>query len=161
MGDDLDAVVDLLDYPMYVVTARDESERAGCLVGFASQVSINPRRFLVGLSNKNHTYRVARGANRLAVHVLDRDDRELAELFGGQTGDDVDKFAQCDWQEGPDGVPLLTAAPAWFSGRILSNDPLGDHVGFLIEPDVAHVADGDLSLLTFALVKDLEPGHDA
>lgn len=160
-ADALDAVVDLLDYPMFVVTTRYDDERAGCLVGFASQVSINPRRFLVGLSNKNHTFRVAERAERLVVHVLDRDDRELAELFGAQTSDEVDKFGKCEWTDGPDGVPVLTAAPAWFSGRILRRDALGDHVGYLIEPDVAHLRDGDLSLLTFAQVSDLDPGHDA
>lgn len=161
MTDVLDAVVDLLDYPMFIVTTRAGDERSGCLVGFASQISIHPRRFLVGLSNKNHTYRVAQDAGRLVVHVLDREDRELAELFGASTGDEVDKFQRCDWYDGPDGVPVLRKAPAWFSGMILRRDPLGDHTGYLIEPDIAHVSDGDLSLLTLKQVRDLEPGHEA
>ena len=54
-------LVSMLDYPMYVVTTRAGDQRAGCLVGFTSQVSIGPPRFLVGLSDKNHTYRVATG----------------------------------------------------------------------------------------------------
>jgi flavin reductase (DIM6/NTAB) family NADH-FMN oxidoreductase RutF len=159
--DDLDAVFDLLDYPMFIVTTRAGDDRSGCLVGFASQVSINPRRFLVGLSNKNHTFRVAERADRLVVHVLNRADRSLAELFGTETGDNVDKFAHCEWTDGPDGVPVLSAAPAWFSGPIRSRDPLGDHVGYLIEPDTGHIADGDPSLLTFSQVCDLEAGHEA
>ncbi len=52
-------LVSMLDYPMYVVTTACGDQRAGCLVGFTSQVSIGPPRFLVGLSEKNHTYRVA------------------------------------------------------------------------------------------------------
>jgi flavin reductase (DIM6/NTAB) family NADH-FMN oxidoreductase RutF len=55
-------LVSMLDYPMYVVTTRAGDESAGCLVGFTSQVSIGPPRFLVGLSNKNRTYRIARDA---------------------------------------------------------------------------------------------------
>jgi len=160
-SDELDAVFDLLDYPMFVVTTRHGEQRSGCLVGFASQVSIKPRRFLVGLSDKNHTFRVAQHAERLVVHVLDADDRQLAELFGGTTEDEVDKFAHCEWNDGPDGVPVLSAAPAWFSGKILRRDPLGDHVGYLIEPDTAHRDDGEPSLLTLADVADLEPGHEA
>ena len=36
-----------LDYPMFIATARSErGERAGCLVGFATQCSIDPSRFL-------------------------------------------------------------------------------------------------------------------
>jgi flavin reductase (DIM6/NTAB) family NADH-FMN oxidoreductase RutF len=159
--DGWDRVVDLLDYPMFVVTTRAGDERSGCLVGFSTQASINPPRYLVGLSNKNHTYRVAEHADRLAVHVLDRDDRALAELFGSLTGDEVDKFARCRWHEGHGGVPILDDAPAWFVARIVDRHPLGDHVAFLVEPETAHVRDGDVSLLTFAQVADLDPGHDA
>ena len=50
-------LVALLNYPMFVVTTGVGGTAAGCLVGFASQVSIHPPRFLVGLSTKNHTFR--------------------------------------------------------------------------------------------------------
>ena len=89
--DAFEQLVSLLDYPMYVVTTRTGEESAGCLVGFTSQVSIRPRRFLVGLSKRNHTYRVARRSEHLAVHLLPRRHRELARLFGSETGDHVDK----------------------------------------------------------------------
>lgn len=55
-------IAGLLDYPMFVVTTRVGEVRAGCMVGFTSQVSIHPARFLVGLSKRNHTYRIARDA---------------------------------------------------------------------------------------------------
>jgi flavin reductase (DIM6/NTAB) family NADH-FMN oxidoreductase RutF len=160
-GAAFEKLVGHLDYPMFVVTTASGEQRAGCLVGFATQASIHPRRFLAGLSDKNHTYRVASEAQRLAVHVLGKDDGELARLFGGQTGDEVDKFAQCEWRPGPDDVPILTGAPAWFSGRILERLRLGDHVAFLIEPDSGECGDNVGALVTFADVRDLEPGHPA
>jgi flavin reductase (DIM6/NTAB) family NADH-FMN oxidoreductase RutF len=152
--------VRLLDYPMFVVTAAGGAERSGCLVGFAGQVSIDPGRFLVCLSDKNHTYRVACSAGRLAVHLLGRDQLPLARLFGEQTGDEVDKFAQCSWQPGPDGVPVLDDVVAWFSGTILQRVPFGDHVGFLLSPD-AGACRGSGALLTLSDVDELDPGHDA
>jgi flavin reductase (DIM6/NTAB) family NADH-FMN oxidoreductase RutF len=161
VGDGWDGVVGLLDYPMFVVTTRAGDERSGCLVGFATQASIDPPRFLVGLSDKNHTYRVAEEADRLVVHVLDRSDRAIAELFGSTTGDEIDKFSRCRWHDGPGGLPVLDDAPAWFVGRVVGRHPLGDHVAFLLEPEEAQVREGDLTLLTFADVKDLDPGHDA
>ena len=123
-----------LDYPMFVVTTRAGTERSGCLVGFACQASIHPPRFLVGLSKLNHTYRVARRANHLAVHLLTERHRELAGLFGAETGDRIDKFAHCGWEDGPAGVPILTDAAGWFAGRVLDRLDLGDHVGHLVEP---------------------------
>src|SRR3954466_64447 len=95
-----------LDYPMFIVTTAAGGERAGCLVGFAGQASIDPSRFLVFLSEKNRTCRVAREATHLAVHFVPADRDDLAELFGGETGDEVDKFARTDWHEGAAGMPL-------------------------------------------------------
>ena len=118
---DADEFVAGFDYPMFVVTAVDPGTgaRAGCLVGFATQTSIEPFRFLVCLSRRNRTYRVARAATVLAMHVLGEEQRELAALFGERTGDEVDKFARCSWRPGPEGVPLLTAArrPVFVAGR--------------------------------------------
>jgi flavin reductase (DIM6/NTAB) family NADH-FMN oxidoreductase RutF len=155
-----EAIADRLDYPMFVVTTYDGSTRAGCLVGFATQCSIDPRRFLVCVSDKNHTHRVVARAGTVVVHVLPEERHDLAALFGGETGDEVDKFARCDWTPGPDGVPVLDAAAGWFAGRILDRLVLGDHTGLVVEP-FAGSAGGDADLLRFAHVRDLDPGHDA
>ncbi|MEU0007848.1 flavin reductase family protein [Streptomyces sp. NPDC006314] len=130
----MDGFFDRLDPDMCVVTAVADGERAGCLVGFASQCSIHPPRFTVWLSKANHTYRVARAAQHLAVHLLTRDQQGLARLFGGETGDEVDKFARLDWWEGPGGAAVLTDAAGWFVGTILHRTDGGDHVGFVLDP---------------------------
>jgi flavin reductase (DIM6/NTAB) family NADH-FMN oxidoreductase RutF len=149
-----------LDYPMFVVTTGHDGERAGCLVGFTTQTSIDPPRMLVCLSTANHTFAVARDAGLLAVHVLDPDEKELAELFGGETGDEVDKFARCHWSEGPDGVPLLDDCPRRLLGRVLERHEYGDHVGFLLEPlRVDGVAPSPS--IGYVEVEDVEAGHPA
>lgn len=154
-------LVSLLDYPMFVVTTRTGDESAGCLVGFASQVSIGPPRFLVGLSKRNHTYRSAKGAGHLAVHLIERQHCELARLFGGETGDETDKFARCAWHFGPHGLPILDDAAGWFAGVVLSRYDMGDHVGFLLEPVDGSAPDEFGQLVTFSDVFDLDPGHEA
>ena len=161
MTEAFDKLVSLLDYPMFLVTARSERESAGCLVGFASQVSIHPHRFLVGLSKRNRTFRVAEGADHLAVHLLERRHCELARLFGSETGDRTDKFARCAWHSGPHNLPILDDAAGWFAGAVLSRYDLGDHVGFLLEPLTGSAPDEFGQLVTFSDVRDLEPGHEA
>jgi flavin reductase (DIM6/NTAB) family NADH-FMN oxidoreductase RutF len=156
-----EAVADLLDYPMVVVTtAADDGSRAGCLVGFTSQVSISPARFLVGISDKNHTFRVAVRASHLVVHVLAKEHRELARLFGEHTGDETDKFAGCSWRPGPGGVPILDNVAGWFSGRILERIPIGDHVGFLLEPGEGELRASGRAVITLNDVRDFHPGHE-
>ena len=159
--DAFEALAAGFDYPMFVATTVHAGEPAGCLVGFATQVSIDPARFLVAISDKNHTYRVAKRADRLAVHVLARTQRQLATLFGAQTADEVDKFDRCRWHPGPDGVPVLDDALGWFSGPILERVRLGDHVGHVLAPDAGAPPANDAALLTFRDVRDLDPGHTA
>lgn len=159
--DPFEALVSLLDYPMFVVTTRAGDDRAGCLVGFGSQTSINPSRFLIGLSKKNQTFRIAQDATHLAVHVFSREHLDVARLFGSETGDETDKFARTAWHDGPAGVPVLDAAGAWFVGEIRDRFDVGDHVAHVLEP-VAGQAPGDFTdWVTFADVRDLNPGHEA
>jgi flavin reductase (DIM6/NTAB) family NADH-FMN oxidoreductase RutF len=151
-----------LDYPMYVVTTAAGGERSGCLVGFGTQTSIHPPRFLACISKKNHTYGVALRADVLAVHFLSDtpEERELAELFGSETGDVTDKFTQVRWHAGPEGVPLIDGIPNHIAGRIVERFDLGDHDGFLLEP--VEVEKGEqLHELGFQEARDIPPGHEA
>ena len=156
-----DSLASLLDYPMFIVTTAVDRRPAGCLVGFASQTSIHPARFLVGLSRQNHTFAVAQNADHLAVHVLPREQLPIAELFGGTTGDRTDKFAECAWHDGPAGMPILDAAAAWFVGRIVGRFDLGDHAGHLLEPVTGHAPEALGEVITFSDVRDVTPGHEA
>ena len=148
-----------LDYPVLIVTAATESERAGCLVGFASQCSIEPLRYVVFLSKNNHTYRVAEGAEVLGVHAVPSGRIDLAQLFGGESGDERDKLAEIPWRAGPTGVPLLEPCPKWFAGKIVERVDAGDHVGFFLSP-----ISGDSSQesdLGFQATRSISPGHEA
>jgi flavin reductase (DIM6/NTAB) family NADH-FMN oxidoreductase RutF len=159
--DAFDSLMTGSDTAMVVVTASDGAERAGCLVGFHSQCSIEPPRYAIWLSKANRTYRVARTADHLAVHFLDQADLALAELFGGETGDEVDKFARVGWEPGPDGVPLLTDCPSRaLVRRVALLDAGGDHVCIEAEPVEAWARPGFVPL-RFSAVQHLDPGHDA
>ncbi|MFI2230426.1 flavin reductase family protein [Nocardia testacea] len=160
-SDAFDDLVAAADAPVYIVTLAAGGERSGCLVGFASQIGIEPARFLVCLSETNHTYRVAAGAEFVAVHLVGAHDAELAALFGAQTGDEIDKFERCRWRSGPHGVPILLDAAAWFCGRILARHDFGDHTGLVLEPEAGGVPAPAPAVLRFHDVAGLRPGHPA
>ena len=87
--DTFNALVGELDYPMFIVTAAAGGEPSGCLVGFATQASIGPGRFLVCLSDKNHTFGVAARATHLGVHFVPADREDLADLVRDVVVDQV------------------------------------------------------------------------
>jgi flavin reductase (DIM6/NTAB) family NADH-FMN oxidoreductase RutF len=152
-----------LDYPMVIVTTAvttaEGTERAGCLVGFMSQCSIKPPLLMVWMSKRNRTTRAAEGASSLLVHFPSNDERALTMLFGSETGDEVDKFARCRWEPGPEGLPLLADCTRWVAGHIVERLDAGDHVGHLL--DLFEAAAGAWSgQIGFQSVKDLDPGHE-
>jgi flavin reductase (DIM6/NTAB) family NADH-FMN oxidoreductase RutF len=160
-NDAFERIVTSLEYPMFVVTTvSSDGQRSGCLVGFTTQASINPPRFLIGLSQTNHTFRVAKDASHLAVHVVARDHREIVELFGTETGDEIDKFERCEWTSGPHGLPILSDSAAWFVGAIEERFALCDHVGLLLAPESGEAPENLPKLIEAEDVKGLDPGHD-
>jgi flavin reductase (DIM6/NTAB) family NADH-FMN oxidoreductase RutF len=162
MGDEsFDQLVGLLDNTMFVVTTEADGEPSGCLVGFATQASIHPPRFLAGISRSNHTCRVAARSDYLAVHVVQRRHIDLARLFGRETGDQVNKFDLCSWHTGAEGMPILDDAVAWFVGKTLERIDLGDHIGYLLEPVTGAVPELVGDLVSSIDVADLTPGHEA
>jgi riboflavin biosynthesis pyrimidine reductase/flavin reductase (DIM6/NTAB) family NADH-FMN oxidoreductase RutF len=154
------AVMADLDHPMIIVTAAVDGERSGCLVGFSSQASIEPGRYGVWLSKKNHTHAIAMAAETLVVHFPSEADRPLAELFGTTTGDEIDKFERCSWHEGPDGAPVLDDVVRWFAGRVVDRVDTGDHTLLVLVPTDGGVGpwEGQLGIQA---VMDLDAGHPA
>lgn len=149
-----------LDPALVIVTTALDGERAGCVVGFHSQSSMDPPRYCVWLSKANHTARVVRHATHLAVQPVPESDFALAERFGTLTGDVTDKFAGLSFRDGPGGVPLLEACPAGIvlrKGIVL--DDGGDHL--CVTGDVVDAwYDGALTPLRQARAGGLDPGHD-
>jgi flavin reductase (DIM6/NTAB) family NADH-FMN oxidoreductase RutF len=161
---DFERVVAALDPAMVIVTAVAGDRRAGCLVGFHTQVSIEPPRMLVCISQKNRTHEVAEESSVLAVHLAPDERRDLAALFGGETGDELDKFERCEWTEGPDGVPLLDGCPVRFAGRVLHRRAFGDHTGFLLAPleeGVGEEGREGEEPLRLEQAEEIDPGHEA
>jgi flavin reductase (DIM6/NTAB) family NADH-FMN oxidoreductase RutF len=159
--DPFERIVSALDVPCFVVTVA-AGEQSGCLVGFTTQCSIDPPRFLVCVSRANHTFPLVERAGVVAVHALHAGDEAAARLFGEETGDEVDKLARCSWSPGPDGVPVVDGLD-WFLGRVLDRFDLGDHVGVLLAPVPAMGRAERVAAATLgtAALRDLDAGHAA
>lgn len=156
----LGPVVTSVDAPLVVVTTVAESERSGCVVGFHTQSGINPSRYCLWLSKANHTFQVALRSRWLGIHFLTEDQRDLAVHFGGQSGEDADKFSGLDLEEGPDGLPLLTACPdRLVVERLALVDDGGDHV--CVSTEVREVHGGEFRPFRMHQAMGIDPGRES
>jgi len=162
MGDDpFGALMASTDPPLIVVTTVAEDERAGCLVGFHAQSSIDPQHYCIWLSKANHTYRVGLRATHFGVHFLTTADLAIAKRFGTLTGEDTDKFAGVDLDLDPHGVPLLAACPNRMSlERIALLDDGSDHVCLTTRVRSAETG-GRFEPLRVSSAAHLQPGHES
>jgi flavin reductase (DIM6/NTAB) family NADH-FMN oxidoreductase RutF len=151
----------MIDGPAFVVTTQVDGYPSGCLVSFATRTSVRPPSFMIGMPAGSHTVEFAGQSEYLAVHLLPAHQHALAELFGRQTPDQVDKFARCSWRGGPAGMPILDEAVGWMVGRTVSRSEVGDHVAYLLQPVAVWVPESAEELLYLSdLDDDLDPGHD-
>jgi flavin reductase (DIM6/NTAB) family NADH-FMN oxidoreductase RutF len=155
----LDPYFERIDFPYHVVTVRTpDGDMSGCLAGFVTQCSINPPNFLVCVAKVNHTFEVADRSTAMGLHLLGKDQLELARIFGEETGDLVDKFAQCDWRLGATGAPLLVESAVALEGPILGHFSAGDHEAYLLRAERA-VEGAHPGLLMYRDAPHLRPGH--
>jgi flavin reductase (DIM6/NTAB) family NADH-FMN oxidoreductase RutF len=152
-------IVESLDYPLFVVSAAADHDVAACLIGFATQCSIEPARFQICLSKSNRTYEVAKHAETVVVHRIRRDQEALAEHFGGTSAkDDPDKLADWPWTPGPGGAPIIDDCD-WFAGRVLDRFDTGDHVAFVLAPYGGRCREGEQ--LGYQEASDIDAGQPA
>lgn len=160
-GQVFDDLMAMLDGPVFVVTTQADGQPSGCLISFASQTSVRPPSFMVVIPRSSGTSEAARQSEHLAVHVLAQHQVALAELFDNETDDQADKFGRCSWRVGPNGMPILDEAIAWFVGRTAHWIDIADHVAYIVEPVAGWVPESYEDVLYLSDLDDLEPGQEA
>lgn len=107
-----------------VVTAIADGRVFGITANSFSSVSLEPPlvSWSVGLGSQSHDGFLAAG--RYMVHVLSQGQMDLARHFAKSS---ADKFADREWEAGPDGCPLLPGAIAVFSCVPHTFVRAGDH----------------------------------
>ncbi len=150
-----------VDYALHVVTSSSAAgEPSGCVVGFVTQCSIVPPRFLVCISKVNHTYFIVERSDAIALHLIGREQLDVASLFAEETGDAVDKFSRCLWHTGVTGSPVLSECAAWLECMIVDRWGVGDHQALLVRP-VAGGSGEFEDVLTVQSSPRLQAGHPA
>jgi len=86
-------------YGVEVLTTRVDGRDYGCIINTAGQVaSADPKKITISCIKKNHTCDMVMKAGRFNISILTEDaPYSLFQRFGFQSGRDVDKFADLDY----------------------------------------------------------------
>jgi 3-hydroxy-9,10-secoandrosta-1,3,5(10)-triene-9,17-dione monooxygenase reductase component len=106
-----------------VVTAEHEDGPAGMTLNSFTSVSLNPLLVLVALGHSSRTLHAVRGAERFAVSVLERGQRDAAIAFATRGAPFAASYARHD----PDGFLVVRGAVAALKCELADVVRAGDH----------------------------------
>jgi len=129
------SLVQLLDPPLWLVTAGHAGQTGGLIATNVTTASIVPDlpRFVVGLARQHRTWSLVDASGTLALHLFSTERIDWVARFGLATGRDTDKFAGLTWSPGLTGSPIVEGAIGWLEGRVEARFETGDRTLFLVE----------------------------
>lgn len=131
-----------IGYGLYLVSANENGKDNACIVNTVMQVTQNPIRLLVSVSNQNLTHDMIKNTGKLTVSVLtEKTPFSVYSHFGYQSGKKVDKFEDFeDVTRCANGCYRLNRnSSAYFCGTVSESFALDTHTMFLVE-----VTDADI-----------------
>jgi flavin reductase (DIM6/NTAB) family NADH-FMN oxidoreductase RutF len=125
-----------------VVITAPGAPPAGFTATSFTSVSLDPPLVSFCLAHTASAWPAVAAADLVAVHVLTREQEEVARTFATRG---IDRFAAYGaWEPGPGGVPLLTGVLARMVCRVTQRVTAGDHTIVLASPEIGSLHD-DLS----------------
>lgn len=131
-----------IGYGLYLVAANENGKDNACIVNTVMQVTQNPIRLLVSVSNQNLTHDMIKNTGKMTVSVLtEKTPFSVYSHFGYQSGKKVDKFEDFeDVTRCANGCYRLSRnSSAYFCGTVSESFVLDTHTMFLVE-----VTDADI-----------------
>jgi flavin reductase (DIM6/NTAB) family NADH-FMN oxidoreductase RutF len=107
-----------------ITTSDPECGRCGVTATSFGSLSLDPPLVQWSLRNAAQSLPVFLRSGRFAVNILASDQEHVSRAFATPS---ADRFAGLPFEEGLDGLPLLTGAAAWIECALETTLPGGDH----------------------------------
>lgn len=118
---------------MYIVTSSSGSRYGAATVTWLSQASFKPPLVMAAIRPDSHVFKCLVESRAAAVHVLDRDQQEMAFRFFTPTRVLGDTINGEPFTAGVTSAPILKNAPAYFECLVRRTIVLGDHAIVIFE----------------------------
>ncbi|MBE6586127.1 MAG: flavodoxin [Ruminococcaceae bacterium] len=140
-----------IGYGLYVVTSNDGKKDNGLIVNTVSQVTDTPNRIAVTINKANYSHHVIKQTGKMNVNCLTVDAPfKVFEVFGFQSGRNVDKFADCEPLRSDNGLVFLPRhINAFMSLKVEQYVDLDTHGMFICSVTEARVI-SDRETMTYA-----------
>lgn len=124
----------MLSNGMYVMTSRSGERCGAATVTWVSQASFAPPLIMSAVRRESNVFRCLKESGLAAIHVLGREQQEMARRFFAPTAADATGINGEPVEPGVTSVPILKHAPAYVECRVRRIvEDLGDHALVILE----------------------------
>lgn len=148
-----------LSYGVYIVSSKYNMQESGCVINTMTQVTASPAQVSVTLNKENYTTHIIQESELFNVSVLlDNVDMDTIRHFGFQSGRDVKKFQNVEYEEDIHEIKYITkGVAATFACKVKKMVDVGSHIMFIGEVVDAKVL-SDEPVLTYAAYHEKKNG---
>lgn len=113
----------MITYGVYVLGVEHEGSIEMATITWLTQSSFSPPQIAMGIKKAGRPFALLAKSRRFAVSILGTGQRDMASAFFKPTTVQAQSVNGFAFAKGP----VLTDAPAWISGEVVSIDESGDH----------------------------------
>ena len=149
-----------LSYGLFVLTARDGDKDNGCITNTAMQITDTPLRIAIAVNKKNFTHDMIVKTGEFNLSILSESAPfSIFQRFGFQSGKDVDKFADVDYDvRTANGIRYLpNNTNSVISGKVAESYDCGTHTMFIADITQASMLSGEPSVIYQYYFDNIKP----
>jgi len=151
---DLNALFNI-GYGLYVITSNDGKKDNGLIVNTVTQVTNTPNRIAVTINKENYSHHVIKQTGKMNINCLTVNAPfNVFEVFGFQSGRNVDKFAEYETLRSDNGLVFLPRyINSFMSLKVEQYIDLDTHGMFICSVTEARVINSD-ETMTYTYYQD-------
>jgi flavin reductase (DIM6/NTAB) family NADH-FMN oxidoreductase RutF len=127
-ANEIRAALDLIPYPVTVVSVGRGGVENALTVAWLTQASFDPPMVLFVVDKGHYSEEILRSTKNFVVNVLGADQAKLAGHFARQSMSGESKLDRVPTREADSGASIITDAVAWLDCEVASIHPAGDHL---------------------------------
>ncbi len=128
-----DRVIDRIMKGVAIITTKTDERVNGMAAAWFTRVSEQPILVMVSVWEENYSHNLIKKSGVFAINIMGEGQAETARHFGRQSGRDVDKFKNVDYEVKKTGSPILKDSVGFLDCRVVSSLEAGDHTIFVGE----------------------------
>ena len=153
------SIFELVDRPIWIVTASDGDRRGGLVATWVNQDLVGPQppTIVVALAKCHFTAELIEVSRSFAAHLIQPDQIDLVWRFAIGSGRDRDKLEGLEFATAESGSPVLADCVAWLDCKIRETKDAGDRIYSWAEVVAAERISADPPLAERELIRRARP----